>query len=133
MSRKGEIYRTARETARELRNNPTKAEKRVWEILKNRQIENCKFLRQHPLFFNNNQKLSFYIPDFYCHELKLAIEIDGKIHSKQQNYDTERDLLFQDHQINVLRISNEETRNSDDLINKITNCIRVITSSPSLN
>ena len=108
MSRKGEIYRAAREAARELRNNPTEAEKRVWEILKNRQIKNCKFLRQHPLFFHNNYKLYFYIPDFYCHELRLVIEIDGKIHSRQLKYDAERDLLFQDHQIIVLRICNED-------------------------
>ena len=132
MSRRSEIYKSARGAARELRNSPTEAEKRVWDILKNRQIGNFKFLRQHPLFFNNNQKLTFFIPDFYCYELSLVIEIDGEIHCKQKSYDKQRDLLFQDNQIHVLRIDNEETKNVNELIDKITIYISVINSSPSL-
>ena len=58
--------------ARELRKNFTPEEKKVWEVLKNRNFNNLKFRRQHVL--------QGFVVDFYCHELKLAIEIDGKIH-----------------------------------------------------
>ena len=57
--------------AEELRKNMTPAEEIMWGMLKGNQFE-VKFRRQHPLFL--------YIADFYCHELKLVIEIDGSIH-----------------------------------------------------
>ena len=60
------------EKAHELRNNMTDAEKLVWKELKNRRVFKTKFRRQHPI--------DIFIVDFYCHEFKLAIEIDGEIH-----------------------------------------------------
>lgn len=69
--------------ANEMRKNPTQTEELVWEILKNKGIFELKFRRQHPF--------STYIADFYCHEKKIVIEIDGEIHEKQKEYDQNRD------------------------------------------
>ncbi len=59
-------------TARRLRKRQTKSEKLLWQALRNRQLSDLKFLRQHPIGHS--------IVDFYCHENRLVIEIDGGIH-----------------------------------------------------
>ena len=61
--------------ARELRNKLTSAEQGFWLRLKE-QFPEYKFRRQHPI--------SIYIADFYCHKLKLVIEIDGSIHDSEE-------------------------------------------------
>jgi very-short-patch-repair endonuclease len=58
--------------ARRLRKTATDAEKRLWSRLRNRQIANLKFHRQHPLGSRT--------VDFFCAEAKLAIELDGSGH-----------------------------------------------------
>ena len=91
--------------AKYLRENMTNAELIFWHRLKNKQFHDLKFRRQHPIHK--------YIADFYCHKLKLIIEIDGNYHntSKQKKYDVLRteDLNFQD--IKVLRFTNDEVEN----------------------
>ena len=57
------------EYARELRLRTTKAEQKLWSLLRNRQLRGKKFRRQHAI--------ANYIVDFYCNECKLAIELDG--------------------------------------------------------
>lgn len=88
--------------AKKLRENQTEAEEKFWLAVKDNQIEGYKFRRQHPL--------SIYIADFYCHALKLVIEIDGGYHldEEQQLLDKKRiaDLEFQG--LNVIRFTNEE-------------------------
>jgi len=73
-----------KEKRRQLRNNLTKAEVIVWQHLKGRQVNNCKFRRQY--------SIGPFVLDFYCPELKLAIEIDGSSHDHEdaQAYDQER-------------------------------------------
>ena len=68
-------------TRKQLRNNPTKAEQVLWKYLKNKQIKGYKFRRQH--------SVGNYILDFYCPALKLCIEIDGDSHftDEGKNYD----------------------------------------------
>ena len=56
-----------------LRNNMTNAEKLLWEKIRKKQILNLKFRSQHPI--------DIFIADFYCHQIKLVIEIDGEIHN----------------------------------------------------
>jgi len=58
--------------AKRLRGRMTQAEILLWEKLKNKQFKGCKFRRQHPIHQ--------FVVDFYCHKLKLIIEIDGKYH-----------------------------------------------------
>lgn len=100
--------------ARELRKNQTDSEKKFWRIVRNRRFDGIKFLRQHPLIYKNfNGNLSFYISDFYCAEYKLVVELDGKIHDSQKEYDEQRDLIIREMGLKVLRIKNEELEDID--------------------
>ena len=90
----------------ELRKNETEAEKIIWEKLKNNKIKNLKFRRQHPI--------SIYIADFYCHQLKLVIEIDGEYHwSKEQIIkDKERTDILNFNGLEIIRFTNNEVLNN---------------------
>ena len=97
------------ETARRLRKNATLEEKVLWSRLKNNKVLGVKFRQQHPV--------RFYIVDFYCHELKLAIEVDGEIHFDIENseYDKRRTAELENLGITVLRFSNHEVLFNLDL------------------
>jgi very-short-patch-repair endonuclease len=88
--------------ARELRNNMTLAEILLWSELRSKKVDGYKFRRQQPIFD--------YIADFYCHELKLIIEVDGEIHtlSEQVEKDKKRDRILKINGFNVLQLSNYE-------------------------
>ncbi|MDA3812710.1 MAG: DUF559 domain-containing protein, partial [Candidatus Cloacimonetes bacterium] len=75
------------QVVRELRKKETLAEKKFWELVRNRQISGKKFRRQYPITFEWNDKIRYFVADFYCHECKLIIEIDGGIHELQKDYD----------------------------------------------
>ncbi len=95
--------------ARKLRNNPTPSEILLWDILRRRNIFGYKFLRQHPIFYRvNNKRIEFFIADFYCAELKIIMELDGKIHEYQKEYDSERDSMLLNKGILVVRIQNDD-------------------------
>lgn len=90
--------------ARELRKTSTETEEILWELLRNRQLGDRKFRRQHPLEDG-------YILDFYCDESRLGIEIDGAHHHKgtQKKYDAARSLEIEFiYGIKILRFSNRE-------------------------
>lgn len=111
--------------ARNLRKNQTRAEKVVWDLLRKRKIEGLKFLRQHPVFYKElNGQVTFYIPDFYCRELRLIIEVDGDIHLLQKEYDEERDSQLRAKDIRVERIKNVITNDPELLEKTITGIIR---------
>jgi len=99
--------------ARELRNNSTHTEQILWGYLKTKP-QGFKFRRQHPY--------SIYILDFYCHSLKLLIEVDGSIHNLEeviQNDKIRQDLLEKDG-LKVVRFSSDEIKNSpENVIKKI--------------
>jgi imidazole glycerol-phosphate synthase subunit HisF len=85
----------------ELRNKATHAEELLWNFLKTKP-GGLKFRRQHPY--------SNYILDFYCHRLKLVIEVDGCIHDNpdvKQN-DINRQNVLEADRLKVLRLTNEE-------------------------
>ncbi|MBK8926539.1 MAG: endonuclease domain-containing protein [Crocinitomicaceae bacterium] len=86
---------------KELRNNLTPAEAKLWTLLKGKQMGGRKFRRQHS--FAN------YILDFYCPEERIAIELDGQGHfdATQAEYDMERDLFLETFGIRVLRFENK--------------------------
>ena len=106
----------ARQIARELRNNPTPAEKLLWDKIRNKQLLGLKILRQHPIFYKYDGKPNFFIPDFYCHELRLAIELDGEIHRKQKGYDQTRTEILGFKDILVLRFTNDEVISNVDRV-----------------
>ena len=106
--------------ARLLRNNMTEAEKIVWEKLKNRKVFKAWFRWQHPI--------GSFIVDFYCHEYKLAIEIDGEIHLKTEvnEYDDGRSHDIEKLGIKILRFTNSEVFNNlKKIIVKILKTIAV--------
>ena len=100
--------------AKELRKSMTLAERMLWAVLQNRQLDGYKFRRQHPIYK--------YIADFYCHELSLVIELDGGVHDglEQKEHDINRDQVIQEFGIRVLRIKNEEVMDDvEAVISKI--------------
>lgn len=110
------------EKAIELRSNLTQAELILWGYLKQKPL-GYKFRRQHPI--------GIYIADFYCHALKVVIEVDGSIHDDEEvkkadeirQNDLERNGLL------VMRFRNEEVeKNLEVVISKIENLI--INKSP---
>lgn len=96
--------------ARELRQSETKTEKIFWhKILKSKKLIKLKFTRQKPI--------GNFIVDFYCAKLKLAVEIDGKIHKFQKARDVERDnILKQKFGLRILRYKNEDVLKNAELI-----------------
>jgi len=59
-------------TAKKLRKDETSAEWLFWQMVRNRKVMGFKFKRQHPI--------GSYYADFYCHDAKLVVELDGDIH-----------------------------------------------------
>ena len=109
------------EYAKQMRKDSTKAEEILWLRLKNRQLAGLKFRRQHPI--------DKFIADFYCHEKKLVIELDGNIHnnSEQTDLDNGRTETLNEFGITVLRFRNEEVINNIEAIisqmqNKLLSC-----------
>lgn len=97
--------------SRELRNNSTDAEQVFWDAVRCEKLGH-KFLRQKPIRFYINNKLRFFIADFFCKEFKLVIEIDGKIHEKQKEYDEARSHIIHQLGYTVIRFTNEEVFNN---------------------
>ena len=106
---------------RELRQNLTPSEIRLWKELKAKRFYGYKFRRQHPIIYQSIQgKRSFFIPDFYCAEKKLIIELDGKIHEFQKDYDENRDFVLAQLGLKTIRILNEELQpNMEKVMKKI--------------
>lgn len=109
-----------RELARKLRKILTPQEKIIWEHLRNRKLNGKKFLRQYPIVVNFENKEKLFIADFYCAEIKLVIEIDGKIHHNRKEYDNFREYLLSLKGLNVIRFTNDEVENEiDNVLEKI--------------
>lgn len=73
LNSKSNLKPIATALCRELRKNATQSEKIFWEAVRNRKFMGKKFNRQFQIFYDLGGKESFYIADFYCHELKLVI------------------------------------------------------------
>lgn len=100
--------------ARKFRKNSTPAERFLWGHLRGRQFFDFKFTRQHPI--------ANCIVDFYCHEKRLIIEVDGSIHDEIEV--KEKDQIRQEYLeglgYNVLRLTNDQVlKNIDDCLSKI--------------
>jgi len=111
------------EAARILRKNMTLCEILLWEKLKLKQICGVRFRRQHPI--------DFFIADFYCHEARLVVEIDGEIHVIQKDYDNGRSAEMERYFIKVIRFSNSEVENNiKDVVKRIESQIKIRIQSP---
>ena len=90
--------------AQKLRTEQTNAEQLIWELLRERRVHDAKFRRQHPIDVGDKR----LVLDFYCHDAKLAIEIDGGQHQEQKGVDAERTQLLEAQGIKVIRFWNNE-------------------------
>jgi len=125
LNKKVELAEIAKSICRELRNNPTKAERILWERLRRKKICGKKFLRQFPFFHDITGKESFFVGDFYCHEKKLVVELDGKYHKYRLKEDEERTRILNHLGLRVIRFTNEEVINNIDyVLSEIKKCIR---------
>jgi very-short-patch-repair endonuclease len=107
---------TDRDAARELRREQTDAERRLWNVLRDRQVLNLKFRRQHPI--------GNYIADFCCLEKGLIIELDGSQHVEQAAYDAERTKWLNSQGFQVLRFWNDDVLlGIDGIVERIRNSI----------
>lgn len=95
---------------RELRRRQTPAENELWQLVRNRKLNGYKFLRQYAIVYGNDNRGNklFFIADFYCHEKQLVVELDGRIHDFQKEYDANRDLILNELGLKVMRISNQD-------------------------
>jgi very-short-patch-repair endonuclease len=98
----------------QLRHNSTEAEEKLWQVLRMHQLENTHFRRQHAI--------GSFIVDFCAPHKKIVIEIDGKQHQDQQEYDNERTQVLESKGYQVLRFWNE------DVINHMENVLDSILS-----
>ena len=104
---------------KQLRNNPTYAEKILWLSLRKRQVEGIRFLRQY--------SVNKFVIDFYAPEIKLAIEVDGCSHIGKEKYDMERQKYIENFNIMVIRFKNEQViGNPDEVVAEIKAVIRGI-------
>lgn len=112
-------WSSLKEYARENRKNPTKAEDKLWQALRNKSTGH-KFRRQHAI--------GKYIVDLVCIEKKLVIEIDGPIHNLQKREDQEREQILNDDGFRVIRFNNEDVLNN---LNEVLVKIKSELSTPS--
>ncbi len=98
----------------------TEEERFLWEKLRNRKFHDLKFLRQHPIVYENvNNEALYFIADFYCAEKRLVIEIDGRIHEFRKSYDKDRDEILRNLNLVVLRIKNCEMKDLNNVLLKL--------------
>ena len=108
--------------AEELRNSCTREEEIVWTYLSGNKL-GVKFRRQHPI--------DIFIADFYCHEIKLAIEIDGEVHLDEdvKEYDEGRTHDIEKLGVTILRFTNNEVINHRlKVITEIKNAVAELIS-----
>ena len=109
--------------ARQLRKNPTDAERLLWQRLRLWQVDEFKFRRQQPM--------GNYIVDFVCLEKRLIIEVDGGQHAEDANYDTDRDAWLRNQSFVILRFwNNDVLKNIDGVMEVI---VKNLQSAPYLN
>jgi Uncharacterized protein conserved in bacteria len=106
--------------AKRLRNEPTASEIIFWGLLK-QHFADFRFKRQHPV--------SQYIADFYCHKLRLVVEIDGEIHLSKDaiKNDKLRDEFMNSLNLKIIRFTNDEVcKNGEEVVKKLRELIEKI-------
>lgn len=84
--------------AREMRREATEPERRLWSKLRRKQLDGYKFRRQHPI--------GRFIVDFYCHQARLVVEVDGASHAFEEEYDAARTAWLEAQGLRVIRFHN---------------------------
>ena len=91
------------ENAKSLRKNMTRQEKHLW----------YDFLSHYPIKIYKQRIIDNYIADFYCHQARLVIELDGSQHYTPdgKSYDQERTAVLNEYGLLVLRFTNIDVDN----------------------
>jgi very-short-patch-repair endonuclease len=103
-----ELVLVAKQVCRELRKHSTPAERLFWERVRNGKFLGLKFYRQHPLFADVNGRQTFFVADFYCHQRRLVVELDGKIHDYHRQQDIARTKVINGLGVSVVRFRDSE-------------------------
>jgi very-short-patch-repair endonuclease len=99
--------------AHSLRQRMTPAEAVLWQRLRANQLSGLHFRRQHVLFG--------FIVDFYCHETRLIVEIDGEVHSLQKEFDLQREAILSGRGLRMIRFTNQQVHQDiESIIQEIT-------------
>lgn len=102
------------ENAKQNRRNNTPAEAVLWEAIRLKKLDRFRFRNQHAI--------GAYVVDFYCHESKLAVEVDGQYHTdpSQMAYDEERTKVIVSSGVSIIRFTNQEVLNNlEEVLTKI--------------
>lgn len=104
--------------SRQLRSNMTDAERKLWQMMRMRQLKGFRFRRQFPI--------GAYIADFVCLEARLVVEVDGGQHNTEQlEYDSVRDRWLQSQNFGVLRFWNNDVLNNiDGVVERILEALK---------
>ncbi|MBI1258499.1 MAG: primosomal protein N' [Chloroflexi bacterium] len=95
-----ELYDKLGKLAKQHRHEPTPAEDKLWQWLRDKQLEGFKFRRQQPI--------DRFIVDFYSNQVRLVIEVDGEIHQYTQAEDAVRQAYLEALGLRVIRFTNDE-------------------------
>ena len=107
--------------SRELRNNPTDAERRLWRAISNRQINGVRFNRQVPI--------GPFICDLVARTPKLIVEVDGGQHAIEANADAHRTRFLEDRGYRVIRFwNNDVLENIEGVVDAI---LQALSNNPS--
>jgi very-short-patch-repair endonuclease len=113
-----------RQLARQLRKQSTLSEVLLWQQLNGKQLMGYDFHRQKPI--------DNYIVDFFCHELMLAIEIDGCTHNDKVECDLNREQRLGQLGVRVLRFQDTDVKqNLSGVLDAIAGWIKEHTPNPS--
>ena len=112
--------------ARQLRLDQSDAERFLWSLLRDRRFSGAKFRRQHPVETEHGR----FILDFYSHELRLAIELDGGQHQDAVARDTRRTQALSALGIEVLRFwNNTVLANAESVLESLWNKVNDMTAT----
>ena len=109
--------------ARDIRNNSTLSEVLLWQKIKGKSF-GVEFHRQVPL--------NEFIVDFYCHELMLAIEIDGNSHDNKYDYDISRQSILENNGVSFIRFNDLDVKKyMNNVLRALEQKIEELTNSTS--
>ncbi|MFQ6606825.1 MAG: endonuclease domain-containing protein [Fidelibacterota bacterium] len=120
-------YKDIKEICREMRKHPTKSENILWAALRNRNLAGLKFYRQHPF--------GRFIVDFYCHEKRLVVEVDGGIHRNREvrDYDRLRQEIIEKYRVRFFRCTSSEVESDlERVLRGILKAAQTHPQTPSL-
>jgi very-short-patch-repair endonuclease len=103
----------------------TEAESLLWQRLNYNKLDGYKFRRQHPI--------NKFIADFYCHKVKLIIELDGEIHRKKEVAERVegREFVLKNFDLEIIRFNNKDVlQNTEDVISRMRLKLNQLDSKP---